>query len=192
MKTVGRLLAKGLFTILPIVLTVYFIYWLGVTTESLLSGPLKLWMPAEIYVPGMGLIAGFVVLIVVGLLVNAYVIRRIITFSESLILRIPVVKTVYSAVRDLTGLMKVGEKGNELQRVVMVQFGPGKVIGFVTQENATLPGFGTDDELVAVYMPMSYQIGGYTLYLPRDRIEPTDLTVEAAMRIVLTGGIQTQ
>ena len=192
MKTVGRLLAKGLLTILPIVLTVYFIYWLGVTTESLLSGPLKLWLPAEIYVPGMGLIAGFVVLIVVGLLVNAYVIRRVITFSESLILRIPVVKTVYSAVRDLTGLMKVGEKGNELQRVVMVQFGPGKVIGFVTQENATLPGLGTDDELVAVYMPMSYQIGGYTLYLPRDRIEPTDLTVEAAMRIVLTGGIQTQ
>jgi uncharacterized membrane protein len=66
------------------------------------------------------------------------------------------------------------------------------VIGFVTQENATLPGLGTDEELVAVYMPMSYQIGGYTLYLPRDRIEPTDLTVEAAMRIVLTGGIQTQ
>lgn len=192
MKTVGRLLAKGLFTILPIVLTVYFIYWLGVTTESLLSGLLKVWLPAEIYVPGMGLVGGFVVLIVVGLLVNAYVVRRVITFSESLILRIPVVKTVYSAVRDLTGLMKVGEKGGELQRVVMVQFGPGKVIGFVTQENAALPGLGTDEELVAVYMPMSYQIGGYTLYLPRDRIEPTDLTVEAAMRIVLTGGIQTQ
>ncbi len=192
MKTVGRLLAKGLFTILPIVMTVYFIYWLGVTTESLLSGLLKVWLPAEIYVPGMGLVGGFVVLIVVGLLVNAYVVRRVITFSESLILRIPVVKTVYSAVRDLTGLMKVGEKGGELQRVVMVQFGPGKVIGFVTQENATLPGLGTDEELVAVYMPMSYQIGGYTLYLPRDRIEPTDLTVEAAMRIVLTGGIQTQ
>ena len=192
MKALGRLLAKGLFTILPIVLTVYFIYWLGVTTESLLSGILKVWLPAEIYVPGMGLVAGFVVLIVVGLLVNAYVVRRVITFSESLILRIPVVKTVYSAVRDLTGLMKVGEKGGELQRVVMVQFGPGKVIGFVTQENATLPGLGTDEELVAVYMPMSYQIGGYTLYLPRDRIEPTDLTVEAAMRIVLTGGIQTK
>jgi len=192
MKALGRLLAKGLLTILPIVLTVYFIYWLGVTTESLLSGLLKVWLPAEIYVPGMGLVAGFVVLIVIGMLVNAYVVRRVITFSESLILRIPVVKTVYSAVRDLTGLMKVGEKGGELQRVVMVQFGPGKVIGFVTQENATLPGLGSDEELVAVYMPMSYQIGGYTLYLPRDRIEPTDLTVDAAMRIVLTGGIQTQ
>jgi uncharacterized membrane protein len=37
---------------------------------------------------------------------------------------------------------------------------------------------------------MSYQIGGYTLYLPRDRIQPTELSVEAAMRIVLTGGLQ--
>ena len=64
MRTVGRLLAKGLLTILPIVLTVYFIYWLGVTTESLLSGLLKVWLPAEIYVPGMGLVAGFVVLLV--------------------------------------------------------------------------------------------------------------------------------
>jgi uncharacterized membrane protein len=43
---------------------------------------------------------------------------------------------------------------------------------------------------VAVYLPMSYQIGGHTLYLSRDRIEATDLTVEAAMRIVLTGGLQ--
>jgi uncharacterized membrane protein len=72
----------------------------------------------------------------------------------------------------------------------MVDFGPGRVIGFVTQENAKLPGIGTDTSLVAVYLPMSYQIGGYTLYLPRDRIQPTELSVEAAMRIVLTGGLQ--
>ncbi len=62
----------------------------------------------------------------------------------------------------------------------------------MTQENANVPGLGTDESLVAVYLPMSYQIGGYTLYLPRDRIQPTDLTVEAAMRIVLTGGLQNQ
>ncbi len=99
----------------------------------------------------------------------------------------------YAAVkRDLTALMKVGESPGELQRVVMVQWGPGRAIGFVTQENANVPGLGTDESLVAVYLPMSYQIGGYTLYLPRDRIQPTDLTVEAAMRIVLTGGLQNQ
>jgi uncharacterized membrane protein len=113
-------------------------------------------------------------------------------FGESLVLRIPVVKTVYAALRDLTGLMRGGDGGRELERVVLVSIGPGKVLGFVTQENATIAGVGTDESLVAVYLPMSYQIGGYTLYLPRDRIEPTDLSVEAAMRIVLTGGLQNQ
>lgn len=190
MKAIGRILLKGLLTILPIGLTLYFIYWLGVTAESLLSGTLKWLLPTGFYRPGMGLVAGFLVLFIVGLLVNAYVVRRLLGLGESLLLRIPVVKTVYSALRDLTGLMRGGDSGRELERVVLVSVGPGKVLGFVTQENATIPGVGTDESLVAVYLPMSYQIGGYTLYLPRERIEPTDLTVEAAMRIVLTGGLQ--
>ena len=190
MKTLGRILLKGLLTILPISLTFYVIYWLGVTAETLLSGPLKWLLPSDFYRPGMGLFAGFLLLIVIGLLVNAYIVRRVFELGEALLLRVPVVKTVFAALRDLTGLMRVGEAGGDLQRVVMVDFGPGRVIGFVTQENASLPGLGTDDSLVAVYLPMSYQIGGYTLYLPRDRITPTDLSVEAAMRIVLTGGLQ--
>jgi len=116
----------------------------------------------------------------------------VLLWGETFVLRVPLLKTVYAALRDLTALMKVGESPGELQRVVMVQWGPGRAIGFVTQENANVPGLGTDESLVAVYLPMSYQIGGYTLYLPRDRIQPTDLTVEAAMRIVLTGGLQNQ
>jgi uncharacterized membrane protein len=192
MKAIGRILLKGLLTILPIGLTLYFIYWLGVTAESLLSGALQWLLPTGFYRPGMGLVAGFLVLFIIGVLVNAYVVRRVLGLGESLLLRIPVVKTVFAAIRDLTGLMRGGERGQELERVVLVSVGPGKVLGFVTQENATIPGVGTDGSLVAVYLPMSYQIGGYTLYLPRDRIEPTDLTVEAAMRIVLTGGLQNQ
>ncbi len=190
MKMIGRILLKGLLTILPIGLTLYFVYWLGAAAESLLSGPLKVLLPQDVYRPGMGLVAGFLLLITVGLLVNAYIVRRLIGFGEALLLRVPLVKTVFAALRDLTGLMSVGDTGGELQRVVLVDLGPGRVIGFVTQENATLPSLGTDESLVAVYLPMSYQIGGYTLYLPRDRIEPTDLSVEAAMRIVLTGGLQ--
>jgi uncharacterized membrane protein len=72
----------------------------------------------------------------------------------------------------------------------LVDVGPGRVIGFVTQESASLPGMTADPTLVAVYLPMSYQIGGYTLYLPRDRLQPTELSVEQAMLIVLTGGLQ--
>jgi len=192
LKSLGRVLLKGLVAILPIGLTIYVVYWLGVTTESLLSGPLKVLLPPGIYSPGMGLVAGFLVLFVVGLLVNAYVVRRVLGLGEALLLRVPVVKTVYASIRDLTALVNTKGRKRELERVVMVKFGPGRVIGFVTQENATLPGFAgaAGGDLVAVYLPMSYQIGGYTLYLPRDQIEATDLTVEAAMRIVITGGLQ--
>ena len=109
---------------------------------------------------------------------------------EALVLRVPVVKTVYGALRDVTRLVNTDGRKGDLERVVMVDIGPGRVMGFVTQEHASLPGACSGEDLVAVYLPMSYQIGGYTLYLPRSRIEPIDLSVEAAMRIVLTGGLQ--
>jgi uncharacterized membrane protein len=74
--------------------------------------------------------------------------------------------------------------------VVTVDVGLGRLIGFITQEHANTLGIGGGDDLVAVYLPMSYQIGGYTVYLPRSKITETDLTVEQAMRIVLTGGVR--
>lgn len=190
LKRLGRVLLKGLVAILPIGLTIYVVYWLGVTTETVLSGPLKWLLPPGIYRPGMGLVAGFVLLLVVGLLVNAYLVRRVLGLGESLLLRVPVVKTVYASIRDLTALVNTKDRKRELERVVMVRFGPGRVIGFVTQDNASLPGLADGGDLVAVYLPMSYQIGGYTVYLPRDQIEATDLSVEQAMRIVITGGLQ--
>jgi len=82
------------------------------------------------------------------------------------------------------------KKRGDLDRVVTVDVGLGRLIGFVTQEHANTLGIGGGDDLVAVYLPMSYQIGGYTVYLPRSKVTETELTVEQAMRIVLTGGVR--
>lgn len=189
MKRLGNILLKGLLTILPIGLTLYFVYWMGVTTETLLSKPIKLAIGAN-YWPGMGLITGFLLLFVVGLAVNAFLVRRFLGIGEELLLRVPVVKTVYSAIRDMTRLVNTDKKKGDLDRVVTLDLGFGRLIGFVTQEHANTLGLGGGDDLVAVYLPMSYQIGGYTVYLPRSRVVETDLTVEQAMRIVLTGGVR--
>jgi uncharacterized membrane protein len=189
MKALGGILLKGLVTILPIGLTIYFVYWLGVTTETLLSKPIKV-LIGDGYWPGMGLITGFLLLFVVGLAVNAFLVRRVLGIGEELLLRVPVVKTVYSAIRDKTRLVNTDKKKGDLDRVVTVDVGLGRLIGFVTQEHANTLGIGGGDDLVAVYLPMSYQIGGYTIYLPRSRVVETDLTVEQAMRIVLTGGVR--
>ncbi len=81
-------------------------------------------------------------------------------------------------------------KGSDLKRVVLVPFGPGKAIGFVTAESSTALGLGPGEkETVAVYLPMSYMVGGYTVFLPRELLEPTSLSVEAGMRIALMGGV---
>lgn len=190
MKKIGSILLKGLVTILPIGLTVYFVYWLGVTTEDLLSKPIRFAVGESNYFPGLGLIMGFVLLFLIGLAVNAFLVRRVLGYGEDLLLRVPVVKTVYSAIRDMTRLVNTEGKKSELDRVVTLDTGFGKLIGFVTTEHANKLGVGGDDDLVAVYLPMSYQIGGYTVYLPRSRLSETDLTVEQAMRIVLTGGVR--
>jgi uncharacterized membrane protein len=190
MKTIGSILLKGLVTILPIGLTVYFVYWMGVTTEALLSKPIKLVLGESHYFPGLGLITGFLLLFLIGLGVNAFLVRRLLGYGEELLLRVPVVKTVYSAIRDMTRLVNTDKKKGDLDRVVTLDIGHGRLIGFVTQEHANTLGIGGGDDLVAVYLPMSYQIGGYTIYLPRSRLTETDLTVEAAMRIVLTGGVR--
>ena len=190
MKAIGGILLKGLVTILPIGLTVYFVYWLGITTESLLSKPIKLVLGDSHYFPGLGLITGFVMLFLIGLAVNAFLVRRLLGFGEELLLRVPVVKTVYSAIRDMTRLVNTDKKKGDLDRVVTLDVGPGRLIGFVTQEHANTLGLGGGDDLIAVYLPMSYQIGGYTIYVPRSRVTETDLTVEQAMRIALTGGVR--
>src|SRR5215510_9234362 len=136
MKQVGSILLKGLVTILPIGLTIYFIYWLGVTTESLLSKPIKLVIDDTNYWPGMGLITGFVLLFIVGLAVNAFLVRKFLGIGEDLLLRVPVVKTVYSAIRDMTRLVNTDKKKGDLDRVVTLDVEYGKLIGFVTQEHA--------------------------------------------------------
>src|SRR5688572_13489214 len=136
MKRLGGILLKGLVTILPIGLTIYFVYWLGVTTESLLSKPIRWASGDSNYWPGMGLVTGFVILFLVGLAVNAFIVRRVLGLGEELLLRVPVVKTVYSAIRDMTRLVNTEKKKGDLDRVVTLDTGFGRLIGFVTQEHA--------------------------------------------------------
>ena len=73
---------------------------------------------------------------------------------------------------------------------VLVPLGRSRVVGFVTEDHLNPRLFGGESEdIVAVYFPMSYQIGGYTLYLHKSELEETQLSVEEAMRMVLIGGV---
>ena len=128
----------------------------------------------------------------VGLAVNAYFVNSALRMSDAFFARIPVVKTIYLAIRDFMRFFPSSGQGSDLRRVVLVQFGPGKVIGFVTAESDEMLRRSTPagDDMVAVYLPMSYMVGGYTMFLPRELVETTSLSVEEGMRIALMGGVR--
>ncbi|MGB7904876.1 MAG: DUF502 domain-containing protein [Steroidobacteraceae bacterium] len=192
MRKIWNTVLKGLVAILPIGLTVYVVYWLALTAERLFAPLLKLLVPAHYYWPGLGLLTGLIVLYFVGLAVNAYFVTGVLRMSDAFFARIPVVKTIYLAIRDFMRFFPSSGQGNDLRRVVLVQFGPGKVVGFVTAESDEMlrRSQPAGDDMVAVYLPMSYMVGGYTIFLPRELVETTALSVEEGMRIALMGGVR--
>ena len=192
MKSVSNVLMKGLAAVLPIGLTIYFVWWLAATAESLMRGLITLVLPEQHYYPGMGIFAGLLLLFLVGTAVNAYFVRRTLHFWEEQLQRIPVVKTVYSAVRDIARLLPASSKKRDLQSVVIYQVGNARLLGFVTRDDLPeLEAQAGGVDLVAIYFPMSYMIGGYTIFVPKTSVQPLDMPVEAAMRLALTGGMAT-
>lgn len=191
MRHLPKIFFTGLAAILPIVITLAVLWWLGSTTEQVLGELLQAMLPDLLYFPGLGIIAGIGLVLVVGVLLRAYVVRGLFDWMERQMQRIPVVKTIYGMVRDMTRLMS-GDIKEQFGQAVLITL-PGtdfKLVGFVTREDfAGLPANLGDEQTIAVYLPMSYMIGGYTLMLPRSRIEPLDLSLEDAMRFALTAGV---
>jgi uncharacterized membrane protein len=193
MRKILTLTMSGLVTVLPLALTVYVIWWLVNTVEGWLHSALIATglVSPEHYWPGLGLITGFVLLLFIGSLVNAYAGKILFKYWDDFLGRIPLVKTLYGGFRDVLSLLPSGSgEKRDLQRVVLAQFADVRAIGFVTREDVPpvlFPHGGHD--WVTVYFPMSYAFGGYTLYLPRDRIQPLDISVEDAMRLAITAGL---
>jgi len=198
MRRLWNTFLKGLAAVLPLALTIYVVFWLAKTAESVLGGPLRALLPEDRYWPGLGLLVAFVLILILGVIVDAYIVRRVFRYGESILARIPIVKTIFGAFKDFSRFLPAGGKARDLKRVVLWRMGSAQLIGFVTEEHLNPKLFVAKEfedhgaDLVAVYFPMSYQIGGYTLYLHKDELRETALTVEEAMRLVLIGGVTSQ
>lgn len=187
MKAISQWFFQGLLAILPVGVTIAVLYWLGVTAEQTLGRLLRYVLPEHWYVPGLGIVSGFLFIIVIGLLVNAYLFRRVGQFAERLFSHIPLVRIIYGSVRDIAKFASASQQAEELQSVVLVTLDSGiQMIGFITRQNVDFSG---EETLCAVYLPMSYQIGGHTLFLPPSRLKNLDMSVQDAMRYVVTAGM---
>lgn len=195
MKRLGNIMFQGLVAMLPALLTIYILFWLISSAETVLGGMLEVLLPIGWYIPGMGLLAGLVVTFLFGLALNAFLVRRLLDLGERLADHIPLIKTLYGSLKDFIGFF-ANQRDSQFSQVVTIEleFGgkPMRMIGFVTRSDfSSLPaGIGEEGE-VAVYLPLSYQIGGYTVIVPRSSVKPVNMSPHRAMGFVVTGGMTT-
>ena len=153
-----------------------------------MGNALRYVLPINTYFPGLGMLAGVTVVFIVGLMMNAYLVRKLFSFGEALLYRLPLIKSIYRAFRDFFDFFKPNKEG--LGQVVAVTINGMELVGFINQEDPQrLPPSFRDRDSVLVYLPMSYMVGGYTLLVPRSDLRPLQMTRDEAMRFVLTAGI---
>jgi uncharacterized membrane protein len=210
-KRLFRMTLQGVALVLPLIITVWVIWWLANGAERLFAEPLKAligvapteefpnpgpgWLGVKsiYYLPGMGIALGLVLTVVAGLAARVLLVKSLVAWSETIIGRIPLVKTLYGGVRDLLGFM--GNKRRTFSRVVLVTLPGGRIrtLGLVTRESFDdIAGLGQVKGLVAVYIPGSYLLGGVMLLVPPEDLEPIDMRVQDALRFAMTAGISVQ
>lgn len=183
MKTMYRYFFRGLITFLPVALTVYLLYLFIAGAESM-----AVWLIRPLfgafYLPGLGLLFGVGLILVLGFLVSQPLAARLLSWVELPFTRLPVVKSIYSSLKNFADYFSPHDNKPQ-QQVVLLRMPDHDlaIVGLVTRQSmAGLPSPLADQERVAVYLPMGYMIGGYTVFVPRGWTETLDMTVEEAMR----------
>ena len=128
-KSISTTLITGFITVLPVALTIYLLYWMAVSSEEVMGAALQYVLPSVVYFPGMGTIAGLILVFLVGLLMKAVLVRQLFAFGENILYHLPIIKTVYRAIRDLFDFFS--PKKENFGRVVIVSIANMEIIGFV-------------------------------------------------------------
>lgn len=185
-KPIYQYFFRGLITFLPVALTVYVLYLFIVWVETIAMWAIRP-LVGDFYLPGLGIVIGAAMIFGLGFLISQPVTARMLSWVELPFTNLPVVKSIYSSLKSFADYFAPNKKDAQ-QQVVMLRM-PGNemtIVGLVTRQNmAGLPPGLAELDHVAVYLPMGYMIGGYTVFVPRSWTTPIDMSVEEAMRASL-------
>ena len=173
---------SGLLVILPLAGTVYLLRYV----YRLVNGWGLALLPENLRFPGLGLLVVVGLVLFIGFLARIWLTRKVFDFIDRLIHRLPFIKGVYGTLKDTIHSL-FGEK-KSFDTVVLVPVAGTRRIGFLTVKE---PCFKTSDgkKYVGVYLPQSMQFAGDLHWFEREEIEVLDLSVEEAMRIILSAGV---
>lgn len=190
MKHINQIFFKGLIVVLPITMTFYLLYWASLQIESVFASTLTYLLGKELYIPGLGIIVTLILIFLVGILVSNFITARFFTWMTGLLEKVPLIKVIYNPLKDLMALLPGKNSAKDRnQRVVMVPLGAlgVKTLGLVTRENLDeLP----ENDMIAVYIPLSYMLGGLTVLIERHKVEKVDMSVEQALKLSVTAWIR--
>ena len=194
MKQIARALLryfiKGLLIVVPLGAAFLLIFWAVKSIDDALNLSGMLWTDPKtgkpVYIPGLGILNVLVIILVAGILVTNVVTDPIKRWFYRWLNRLPLLKFLYSSIKDLTEAF-VGEekKFNEPVLVEVNEFGL-KKIGFIVQKDLSalnLPGE------VAVYFPYSYSFAGQVVIISADKVKHIDKSAADMMKFVISGGV---
>ena len=180
MKRITNYFLKGLLIFVPAVLTVAAIVWVFTKLDTLFRNFLN------ITIPGLGLVLTIVIITVVGFLASNFVGKKLFTLLDAIFKKLPLVKLLYSAIKDMVEAFAGEKKAFDKPAIVELTPSGPKAIGFITQQSLEFLGMA---DHVSVYFPQSYNFAGSVLIFPASRVKPLDVDSADAMTFIVSGGV---
>jgi uncharacterized membrane protein len=185
MKRLGAYFIQGLLLIAPLAATVYIVYFLFQFSDGLLSTYLEKYF--QLKVPGLGILIIILLLVFLGIIGETIFAKPIKFLIKGILERTPILRLIYTSVKDLFSAFVGKEK--KFHRPVAVLVDEKNDLwrmGFLTNEK--LEEMGLEGK-VAVYFPFSYNISGILYIVPANRIKPLHISPAEAMKFILSGGV---
>lgn len=181
-----KYLFAGIIVVVPLAITIIVLKSIFVSLDDFVRPFLE--PKLGFWTVGMGLIITIVFILIIGLLTNNIIVKRLVNFGEKILFKIPIAKLIYSAVKQLLETFSANEK-QYFQSVVAVEYpGPGIwSIGFVNGE-ILLPG-EIEKKINLLIMASINPTSGFFIMVPESKTIPLNISVEEGMKWVISGGI---
>lgn len=179
----------GLIVFLPVAVTISILLWLFRILDGFLGALFALVLGRP--VPGLGLVASILVILLTGALVTNVLGRRIVGWFERLMLRIPLARSIYSATKAISDSIFSKRKA-AFQRPVLIEWPRRGVytVGFLTGESAGDAAAAAGRRVFNVFVVTTPNpTTGFLVLVPEDQVLPLDMSVEDALKLVMSGGI---
>lgn len=188
LKELRNIFFTGLLVLTPLVVTTYVFYQLFTKIDGLLGG--KLIQLTGRKIPGMGFVAVILLILFAGVLARNLIGKKLIQLTEKIMNRIPLINRIYSAVQQISQVFLSGKRA-VFEKTVLIEY-PRRgsyCIAFQTSETKGEIQRQTKKELVSVFLPTTPNpTSGYLLFIPKNKVYPLQMTVEEALKLVISGG----